>query len=285
MKEKHKVMILKFTSSEYKHVVPHPEGSMLIVSIVEFDKCQPASIFCYVAPEPSLDRNCAKAFPSVIYEDYRESAAASNGLPLSGWWTVTELCWTALYYLNTLLLVLYCYLCSAIMAFRSTMGRWKTLMSNGIRGGSKASAYATSTTPKMKAYAPTVDYGYAQQHQQGKSSRPVKGDYVPVYVAIGMIALSTSLGLHTAWQQLRHSPTVRVKKQRRETLPEVVEPEHVVEESEKFLNKSFFRKVAHVQEYYNPEKQVIPDPIRKDAYAHPPRVETLKSVGVDPAQV
>lgn len=159
------------------------------------------------------------------------------------------------------------------------MGLGKTVVNRGLRG------LTTSTTPKTKAYASTADYGYVHQ-QQGKSSKsPAKGNFVPMYVALGMIALSTGLGLHTAWQQLRNSPTVRVKKQRRETLPEVVEPEHVAEESDKFMKSSFFRKVAHVQDHNNPEKQVVPDPIRKDAYAYPARVETLKSIGVDPSHV
>ncbi|KAF7840211.1 putative transmembrane protein [Senna tora] len=154
----------------------------------------------------------------------------------------------------------------------------KTLVSRGIRG------LTTSTTPKAKAYAPAADYGYAQGKGRSRS-RSEKKDFVPVYVAIGMIALATGLGLHTAWQQLRNSPTVRVKKQRRETLPEVVEPEHVAEESDRFLKKSFFRKVAHVQDHNNPDKHTIPDPIHKDAYAHRPRIETLKSVGVDPSHL
>lgn len=141
--------------------------------------------------------------------------------------------------------------------------------------------YATSTTPKTKAYAPTADYGQFQDHHQGKSKLAVKGDFVPVYVAIGLIFLSVGLGLHTAKQQLFHSPTVRVSKKTRETLPEVVDPDKVVDESEKFLKKSFFRKVAHVQEFDNGDHPMR-DPIRKDAYAYKPHVETLKSVGVDP---
>ena len=157
------------------------------------------------------------------------------------------------------------------------LGHWKTLLR------SRTSAYSTATTPKTKAYAPAADYMHV--HEQGKASKIKRRNFVPVYVAIGMIALATGLGLHTVWQQLRNSPTVRVKKQSRETLPELVEPDHVVEEAENFLNKSFFRKVAHVQEYNNPEKQVVPDPIHKDAYAYRPRVVTLKSVGVDPSHV
>ncbi|CAJ1937645.1 unnamed protein product [Sphenostylis stenocarpa] len=162
------------------------------------------------------------------------------------------------------------------MVIRPMRGNWLAVFKNGV--GSKA-AYTTSTPPKMKAYAAPSDYRHVNQHH-GKSA---KQDFVPVYVAIGMIALSTGLGLHTAWQQLRNSPTVRVKKQRRETLPEVVEPEYVAEEAEKFMKKSFFRKVAHVQERSYPDHHHIPNPILKDAYAHTPRIESLKSVGVNPS--
>lgn len=107
------------------------------------------------------------------------------------------------------------------------------------------------------------------------------GDYVPVYVAIGMIFLSVSLGLHTAKQQIAHSPGVRLKKSKRETIPEVVEPETVAHETERLLAHSFFRKVAHIQDFDTGDT-VIPNPVRKDPFAHSPRVETLRSVGVDP---
>ncbi|CAL0325248.1 unnamed protein product [Lupinus luteus] len=172
------------------------------------------------------------------------------------------------------------------MAFRPTMGQWVALLNKGFKGGSNSSTFTTSTTPKMKA-SPTAtgDYNHSpHQYQQRNNAKPANSaNFVPIYVAIGMIAMATGLGLHTAWQQLRNSPTVRVKKEKRETLPEVVEPEHVAEEADNFLKKSFFRKVAHVQDQSYPDKDIIPDPIRKDAYAHQPRVETLKSAGVDPA--
>ncbi|KAL5791616.1 hypothetical protein ACOSP7_000210 [Xanthoceras sorbifolium] len=164
------------------------------------------------------------------------------------------------------------------MAFRS-VGHLRSIVGR-LRG---RATYATSTTPKSKAYAPTADFGHYQDRQQHSKSRALKGDMVPVYVAIGMITLSVTLGLHTAKQQLFYSPGVRVKKKTRETLPEVVDPEKVVEEAEKFAKKSFFRKVAHVQEFDHGDHPV-PDPIRKDAFAHNPKAETLKSVGVDPKQ-
>ncbi|KAL6175140.1 hypothetical protein ACLB2K_051783 [Fragaria x ananassa] len=155
-----------------------------------------------------------------------------------------------------------------IMAFRS-MNQWQRVVC-GLRG------YATSTLPKMRAYNPTANMAEQQ------SSKKPRGDFVPVYVAVGMIALSVSLGLHTAKQQLFHNPNVFVKKDRREMLPEVVEPDRVVEDADKFVNKSFFRKVAHVQEFDNPVKS---DSIHGDVYAQRPRAVTLKEAGVDPKKV
>ena len=145
------------------------------------------------------------------------------------------------------------------------MNQWQRVVC-GLRG------YATSTLPKMRAYNPTANMAEQQ------SSKKPRGDFVPVYVAVAMIALSVSLGLHTAKQQLFHNPNVFVKKDRREMLPEVVEPDRVMEDADKFVNKSFFRKVAHVQEFDNPVKS---DPIHGDVYAQRPRAVTLEEAGVD----
>ncbi|PWA72923.1 hypothetical protein CTI12_AA269300 [Artemisia annua] len=138
--------------------------------------------------------------------------------------------------------------------------------------------FATSTSPKMKAYAPAADHGYAQQEPK---SKPLKGDFVPVYISLGMIALSVSFGAYTATHQLKRAPNVSVKKSKRETLPELVEPDEVAEASNDFIKKSFFRKIAHVQDA--DRQEIMPDPIRGDTYAeHPkPYTESLKSVGVD----
>lgn len=71
--------------------------------------------------------------------------------------------------------------------------------------------------------------------------------------------------MFTVWHQLGRAPNVYVKKSRRETIPEVVEPEHVAEEAEKFVKQSFFRKVAHIQDF--DRQEVMPDPIRGDILA------------------
>jgi hypothetical protein len=71
-----------------------------------------------------------------------------------------------------------------------------------------------------------------------------------------------------ATYHLMRSPQVFINKKRRETILEVVESKHVVDEAEQFVRKSFLRMVAHVQEFNNHEKQVILDPICNDAYSH-----------------
>lgn len=105
------------------------------------------------------------------------------------------------------------------------------------------------------------------------------GDYVPVYVALGMISLSTTLGLHAATQHLAYDPEVHLNKARRETIPEIVEPEKVTHESEEYIRKSLFRKVAHVQEF----QTALPEPIHRTCLLEKePAVESLKEIGVEP---
>ncbi|KAI5660343.1 hypothetical protein M9H77_29136 [Catharanthus roseus] len=140
----------------------------------------------------------------------------------------------------------------------------------------------TSTTPKLKPQASSADLAH---HPPPEAERwAVKAQFMPVYVAIGMITLSVGFGAFTVVHQLKRAPNVFVKKSRRETLPELVEPERVAEDSDKFVKGSFFRKVAHVQDMDH--QGVISDPIRGDVYAwqHKPRAITLKDVGVDPVQ-
>ncbi|GAV82794.1 hypothetical protein CFOL_v3_26245 [Cephalotus follicularis] len=160
------------------------------------------------------------------------------------------------------------------MAFKSTS--YLRSLFGRLRG---SATYATSTTQELKASAPTSDYGHARP--SSKLKLPMRGDFVPVYVALGMICFSVSLGLHAATQQLKYSPSVRVNKKTRETIPEVYLPDKVNDEAVNFIKKSFFRKVAHVQASES-GLQYVPDSIRKDVYANQPRVETLKHVGIEP---
>ncbi|KAF6143605.1 hypothetical protein GIB67_012404 [Kingdonia uniflora] len=130
---------------------------------------------------------------------------------------------------------------------------------------------ATSTTPKMKPFAATAD-----AHVQ---PRIVKAEFAPVYVGLGMVLLALSFAGHTAKQQLQYSPGVQVSKNRRETLPEVEDPDHVINDANNFINKNFFRKMARIQDFNRGH-----DPSRGDVFSSPRKVETLMSVGVDPSR-
>ncbi|PIA41322.1 hypothetical protein AQUCO_02200019v1 [Aquilegia coerulea] len=149
------------------------------------------------------------------------------------------------------------------MAFR-TMTNLRRMM-NGVSANGGSRSYATSMTNPVKA---TVD------------ELRKKGDFVPIYVALGMIMLSLSFGAHTALHHLTYSTDVHVSKKKREELPEVEEPEYVVDEAIKFMKKSFFRKVAHIQDHFHRD-EVIPNPIKGDVYTRPVKVETLKPVELD----
>nr|XP_027123695.1 uncharacterized protein LOC113740314 isoform X1 [Coffea arabica] len=153
------------------------------------------------------------------------------------------------------------------MALRSSSTHLKSMVGL-LRGNSN---FSTSTTPKMKAFVPTADLVLPQDVK----ARAKKGDFAPMFMAIGMIGLSTSLGMYIALKELRRGPNVYVKKSRRETIPEVVEPEHVLEESEKFMKRSIFRKLAHIND--KAREQVIPNPIIGDISSSQPSTKANKS--------
>ncbi|GAV82585.1 hypothetical protein CFOL_v3_26036 [Cephalotus follicularis] len=89
-------------------------------------------------------------------------------------------------------------------------------------------------------------------------------DNTPLYMVMGMVVLAVTIATHTAKQQLRHSPTVHVNKKRRESMPEVYDPDRTVASADKFINKSFLRKVAHIQDNNNIlEDTTRPNPFTK----------------------
>uniref|UniRef100_A0A0D9XSP2 Uncharacterized protein n=1 Tax=Leersia perrieri TaxID=77586 RepID=A0A0D9XSP2_9ORYZ len=108
------------------------------------------------------------------------------------------------------------------------------------------------------------------------------GDYVPVYVALGMIGVAVSLGLATAKQQLAHAPNVRLDKKKREAVPEVAAPEMAIDEADRFVRGSLFRKVAHVQDDAALRAGVVDDPVAAAEYPPARKAVTLKDAGVEP---
>ncbi|RWR74439.1 hypothetical protein CKAN_00276800 [Cinnamomum micranthum f. kanehirae] len=159
------------------------------------------------------------------------------------------------------------------MASRAT-SFWRSMVGR-VGGGGSSSRRFTSTA------APTIDMFLNEPVKP--NPRIMRGDFVPVYVALGMIMLSMSFGLNCAKQQLLYAPNVFVSKKKRETFPEVNDPDYVVDEADKFITKSFFRRIAHVQEF--DKDKVMSNPISGDALKSAKHAVTLKSVGVEPSKV
>ncbi|CAI0380152.1 unnamed protein product [Linum tenue] len=97
------------------------------------------------------------------------------------------------------------------MAFSST-GLWKRSL-NSLGGGKNTNTFAISTLPKMKPYSLAADrHQFVRKSSSSSSWWPPRGEYAPVYVALGFIVLSASMGLHMVAHQILYSPSVRVKK-------------------------------------------------------------------------
>ncbi|KAL4599820.1 hypothetical protein ACB092_11G154700 [Castanea dentata] len=151
------------------------------------------------------------------------------------------------------------------MAFRGN-SYWKSMLIRQL-GGNRS--FATSTAPK---FAPTVDAAHADDSLISRLG--LKFELAPLYVLLGMVGVGVTIGIHTMKQQLMHSPTVRVNKKRRVSVPEVEDPEAIINNSDKFVRHSFLRKVAHIQDH----KPVLPDASRTNPYTRPRTAETLKTV-------
>ncbi|KAH7683372.1 hypothetical protein IHE45_05G178000 [Dioscorea alata] len=142
---------------------------------------------------------------------------------------------------------------------------------------SRAVNYWRSITRSKSTAASPLPH-FAEESKGGRM------DFIPVYVALGLIMLSVTCGLHTAKQHVLYDPSVRVHKKRRETIPELVEPDRVVNESDRYINKSLFRHVAHLQDF-DAVRTGISDPTRGETINKSRRVVTLKEAGVDPGIV
>jgi len=94
------------------------------------------------------------------------------------------------------------------------------------------------------------------------SKMSIKAEFAPVYIVGGMVCVAVAIGSHTAFQQLVRCPTVHVNKNRRETLPEVSDPDRTINSATKFIDGSFLRKVSHIQE----NKATLNDPVHPNPF-------------------
>ncbi|TQD78161.1 hypothetical protein C1H46_036290 [Malus baccata] len=143
-------------------------------------------------------------------------------------------------------------------------------------GGNRS--FATSTAPKMKQFAENVRDSKAQASGMKFLRKPQNA---PVAVLLGFIMVPVAIGTHSALQQLMHAPMVVVDKSKRESMQEVDYPDVAVSSSDKFINKSFLRKVGQIQE---PGSRSMPESVQHDPFTRPRTAETLKTAGVDPSR-
>ena len=90
----------------------------------------------------------------------------------------------------------------------------------------------------------------------------MKLEFAPIYMVMGMVVVAVTIATHTAKQQLMHAPAVNINKKKRETMPEVDDPDGVISSADKFVNKSFLRKLAHIQD----NNATLPDPARPNPF-------------------
>eukprot|EP00253_Pinus_taeda_P000879 PITA_00879 len=147
----------------------------------------------------------------------------------------------------------------------------------------------TSTRVKMWPHAQIQHLGLHEGAAATSGTlRALKPDFIPVYTLLGMCILAVVLGSITLKQQLLHSPNVVVDKKKRKTIPELNYPDDVVKKSEDFVNKSFFRRVAGTTKWDSGYTKLMPWTLQHRKEKSGERqipADTLKSVGIDPAEI
>ncbi|XVE66142.1 hypothetical protein DITRI_Ditri08aG0056700 [Diplodiscus trichospermus] len=151
------------------------------------------------------------------------------------------------------------------MAFRATGGYWKSMINS--LGRSPCRSFASSTSENMKQYTATTN---ASRCDRPHNKISEAGEYAPIAVVGAMVLVALGIAIHTAKQQLCHSPGVVITKKRRGSIPEADDPVETLASANKFLNKSFLRKVAHIQD----DRRTLPDPSRPDPFTRPRKAET-----------
>nr|CAD1839012.1 unnamed protein product [Ananas comosus var. bracteatus] len=149
------------------------------------------------------------------------------------------------------------------MASKSVMNYCRSMVA--ANQSALTRSLTTATAAKMKPVAPPTAGDFGDDSHSARFRAALKGEFMPVYVVLGMITAAALMGAHTAKQQLVHSPNVRVNKKRRETLPEVDDPDRITCQSDRFVRKSFLRKVAHLQDF-DAVRSGISDPTRANPY-------------------
>lgn len=89
------------------------------------------------------------------------------------------------------------------------------------------------------------------------------GEFAPVAIIGGFVGLAVLMAGHSLKQQLMHCPGVSTRKNRRASVAEVDDPDHCVSSADKFINKSWLRKVGQIQDK---STAILHDPTRPNPF-------------------
>ncbi|CAL1355218.1 unnamed protein product [Linum trigynum] len=137
------------------------------------------------------------------------------------------------------------------MALRATTirsWRWSpklSIITTTIGSSGQKKCLASATAPKL---SPPSNSSSPASNSAPYNKYSLTGEYAPVYIVMGFVSVAVAIGVHTAKQQLVHSPGVSLRKTRRGSMSEADRPDLATTNGQNFLNKSFLRKVGHIQQ-------------------------------------
>ncbi|XP_074319180.1 uncharacterized protein LOC141656252 [Silene latifolia] len=134
----------------------------------------------------------------------------------------------------------------------------------------RASGYMRSMMQKSRSFSTTSD----QTQSQVRKSFWMTASAAPIWMVGGLVVIAAGIAVHTGKQQLLHNPSVYVNKKRR-ALPEVEEATRAVKSGGKMVDKSFLRKVAHIQDE---SSSTLPPTHTGNIYTRSREAETLDSI-------
>ncbi|KAL4280800.1 hypothetical protein GQ457_03G006810 [Hibiscus cannabinus] len=123
-------------------------------------------------------------------------------------------------------------------------GYWKAMLTSLERSSNRSFASSTTTTTSQKV----KQYSTSSKAAPSDRSAIKHWDNMPIYIVMGFVSVAIMIGIHTAKQQLRHNPNVVITKTKRESISELDNPDQASASGHKFLDKSFLRKVGHLQD-------------------------------------
>ncbi|KAG6410770.1 hypothetical protein SASPL_128838 [Salvia splendens] len=107
-----------------------------------------------------------------------------------------------------------------------------------------------------------------------KFTRGLGHSLYPIGIIGGCVVLAIMIAGHTGMQHFVRSPIVHVTKKNRGSMPEVDNPDAYIRAGDNFVNKSFLRKVGHLQETQYGESGGA------NIYTRSRESDTLRTVGV-----